>query len=95
MTDATDQHTDGNAIAGILQEIFVAEFTTLERTCQSCGDRNPAGAHRNYRGAGIVLRCPHCNDVALRLAVLPDQYVLELRGAWSRRIEMSGPAGSE
>ena len=56
MTDATDQHTDGNAIAGILQEIFVAEFTTLERTCQSCGDRNPAGAHRSYRGAGIVLR---------------------------------------
>ena len=88
MTVATEQHTDGNAIAGILQEIFVAEFTTLERTCQSCGDRNPAGAHRSYRGAGIVLRCPHCDDVALRLAVLPDQYVFELRGAWSRRIEI-------
>jgi hypothetical protein len=27
--EATEQHTDGNAIAGILQEIFVAEFTTL------------------------------------------------------------------
>jgi Family of unknown function (DUF6510) len=95
MTDATDQHTDGNAIAGILQGIFVAEFTTLERTCQSCGDRNPAGAHRSYRGAGIVLRCPRCNDVALRLAVLPDQCVFELRGAWSRRSEISGLGGSE
>jgi uncharacterized protein DUF6510 len=88
MIEATEQHTDGNAIAGILQEIFVAEFTTLERTCQSCGDRNPAGAHRSYRGAGIVLRCPHCGDIALRLAVLPDQYVFELRGAWSLRSEI-------
>ena len=85
--DAADLHTDGNAIAGVLQEIFVAEFTTLERTCQSCGDRNAAGAHRSYQGAGIVLRCPNCSDVALRLAVLPDEYVFELRGAWSRRIE--------
>jgi hypothetical protein len=84
---ATEHHTDGNAIAGLLQEVFVAEFTTLERTCQSCGDRNPAGAHRSYRGAGIVLRCPHCGDVALRLAVLPDRHVFELRGAWSRRTE--------
>jgi hypothetical protein len=86
--EAADLHTDGNAVAGQLQEIFVAEFTTLERTCQSCGDRNPAGAHRSYRGAGIVLRCPRCNDVALRLAVLRDQYVFELRGTWSRRSEI-------
>jgi Family of unknown function (DUF6510) len=86
--DDTEQHTDGNAIAGQLQEIFTAEFTTLERTCQSCGDRNPAGAHRSYRGAGVVLRCPHCGDIALRLATLPDRYVFELRGAWSRRIDV-------
>ena len=85
--DATDQHTDGNEIAGLLQEVFVAEFTTLERRCQSCGDCNPAGAHRSYRGAGIVLRCPHCGDVALRIAVLPDRHVFELRGAWSRRTD--------
>ena len=83
----TEQHTDGTAIAGQLQEIFLAEFTTLERTCQSCGDRNPAGAHRSYRGAGIVLRCPHCGDIALRLATLPDRYVFDLRGTWSRRID--------
>jgi hypothetical protein len=84
--DADELYTDGNAIAGLLQEIFVAEFTMLERTCQSCGDRNPAGAHRCYQGAGIVMRCPNCGDVALRLAALPDEHVFELRGAWSRRI---------
>jgi hypothetical protein len=85
--DPDDLHIDGNAIAGRLQEIFVAESTTLERTCQSCGDRNPVGAHRCYQGAGMVLRCPNCGDVALRLAALPDEYVFELRGAWSGRLE--------
>lgn len=85
--DATDMHTDGNAIAGLLSEVLVAEFTTMERTCQSCGDRNPAGAHRSYHGAGVVLRCPNCDDVALRIAELPDGLVFELRGAWSSRRE--------
>ena len=83
--DATDMHMDGNAIAGLLQQVFVAEFTTMERTCQSCGDSTPAGAHRSYHGAGIVLRCPNCGDVALRIAELPDRLVFELRGAWSVR----------
>jgi hypothetical protein len=81
--EAADMHTDGNEIAGLLQEVFVAEFTTMERTCQSCGDRNPAGAHRTFHGAGIVLRCPNCDDVALRIAEQPDRLVFELRGAWS------------
>jgi hypothetical protein len=83
--EAADMHTDGNEIAGLLQEVFVAEFTTMERTCQSCGDRSPAGAHRSYHGAGIVLRCPNCDDVALRITELPDRLVFELRGAWSSR----------
>jgi len=84
--EASDLHTDGNAIAGLLQQIFVAEFTTLERTCQSCGDTSPAGAHRSYHGAGVVLRCPRCSDIALRASALPDRTVFELRGAWSIRI---------
>jgi hypothetical protein len=84
--EPTDQHTDGNAIAGILQEIFVAEFTTIERICQSCGDRSAAGAHRSYLGAGVVLRCPHCGDIALRIASLADHAVFELRGTWTSRI---------
>jgi hypothetical protein len=81
--DASDMHTDGNEIAGLLQDVFVSEFTTMERTRQSCGDLNAVGAHRAYHGAGIVLRCPNCDDVALRVAELPDRLVFELRGAWS------------
>ena len=77
---------DGNAIAGLLGECFGAELTGEPRVCQSCGSVHPIGAHRLYRGAGLVLRCPTCGDLAARIAVLPDRYVLQLVGAW--RLEL-------
>jgi Family of unknown function (DUF6510) len=76
-------HTDGNAIAGLLQEVFVAEVTTAGRVCQSCGLDSQIGAHRLYRGAGLVLRCPGCGDLAAVVAVLPDRNVISLHGTWS------------
>jgi uncharacterized protein DUF6510 len=78
---------DGNGLAGLLVEVFGAEMTTIPRDCQSCGNRNPVGAHRAYVGAGTVLRCPVCGDVALRIATLPDRHVVEVRGAW--RLEVA------
>jgi hypothetical protein len=76
-------HTDGNSIAGLLQEVFVAEVTASRRVCQSCGQDHPIGAHRLYSGAGHVLRCPGCGDLAATIAVLPDRYVIGLQGTWS------------
>ena len=80
MTDTT--HLDGNAVAGLLQEILVAEPTAAERICQSCGSRHAAGAHRAYLAAGVVLRCPTCGDLAVRAATLPGRHVVEFRGTW-------------
>jgi hypothetical protein len=77
---------DGNAIAGLLSECLGAELTDTPRGCQSCGSVHPVGAHRLYRGAGFVLRCPTCGDVAARIAVLPDRYVLALVGSWRLEI---------
>jgi Family of unknown function (DUF6510) len=76
-------HTDGNGVAGLLQEVFLAEITTAQRVCQSCRTRSAAGAHLAYQGAGVVLRCPVCADVAATIAVLPQQRVIELRGVWA------------
>ena len=76
-------HTDGNAIAGLLEEIFVGDITAAPRTCQSCSARHPIGSHRLYTGAGFVLRCPACGDVAACIAVLPEGYVISLHGTWS------------
>jgi hypothetical protein len=58
---------DGNAIAGLLQEVFAVEMTTAIGTCGGCGTAGPVGAAHVYLGAGIVLRCPHCNNVLAKI----------------------------
>jgi uncharacterized C2H2 Zn-finger protein len=73
---------DGNAIAGLLHELFGAELTGMPRGCQSCRQVHPVGAHRLYRGAGLVLRCPACGDVALRVAKAGDRHIVHLHGTW-------------
>jgi hypothetical protein len=76
------QHIDGNGIAGLLSEIAGAEMTTVLRTCQSCGDRRMIGEHPAYRGAGLVLRCATCDDVAVVVGVHEQQLVVEWRGTY-------------
>jgi hypothetical protein len=80
---------DGNAIAGQLHEAFAMEMTTVPRRCQSCGRISVVGAHRAYRGAGMVLRCPVCADVALRLVALPDRTIVKLAGTWTLELPRS------
>jgi Family of unknown function (DUF6510) len=80
------QCLDGNALAGLLAELLGVEITSAPRGCQSCGAVRPIGAHRLYRGAGLVLRCPVCGDVAARVATLPDRHILQLAGAWRLEI---------
>jgi hypothetical protein len=71
---------DGNAVAGLLQEVFAVEMTTAVGTCASCGTAGPVGAAHVYRGAGIVLRCPHCGN-ALAKSVKNDSRIwIDLTG---------------
>ena len=77
---------DGNALGGLLQELFGADMTNAPHRCQSCDRQNPVAAHRVYFGAGTVLRCPVCDHIALVAAALPDRHVVHLTGAW--RLEM-------
>jgi Family of unknown function (DUF6510) len=58
---------DGNAVAGLLQEVFAVEMTTAIGTCNGCGTAEPVGALRVFRGAGIVMRCPHCDNVLVTI----------------------------
>ena len=54
---------DGNAVAGLLQEVFAIEATTAMETCGACGTTEAIGALHVFRGAGVVLRCPRCGEV--------------------------------
>jgi len=58
---------DGNAIAGLLQEVFAVEMTTASGTCGTCGATEAVGAIHVFRGAGIVMRCPHCDNPLVKI----------------------------
>ena len=58
---------DGNAIAGMLTEVFAHEMTTAVVTCGNCGAAMAVGATHVFRGAGIVLRCPHCDNALVKI----------------------------
>ena len=79
----TEVHTDGNGVAGLLSEVLAVEVTAMRRRCQSCGAENALGAHRAYQGAGVVVRCPACADVAVRIGVREDALVFEWRGTYT------------
>ena len=72
---------DGNAIAGLLMEVFGAEMTTAEGTCLHCGARAPVGELAVYlRAPGTVVRCPQCDSVLMVLVQLHGVTCVDLRG---------------
>ena len=80
--DTSELHTDGNAMGGLLQQIFVSEVTAARRVCDGCGNEYAIGEHHAYTGAGAVLRCPGCDAVAAAVSVLPGEYVIAINGTW-------------
>lgn len=58
---------DGNAVAGLLQEVFAVEMTTAIVTCDDCGATEPVGAVHVFRSAGVVMCCPHCDNVLVTI----------------------------
>jgi hypothetical protein len=80
MEDA-DLRVDGNAVAGLLSEIFVYEMTAARGTCASCGAVAPVGAVLAYvEGPGTVLRCPACGAVLMRVVRHGERYWLDPSG---------------
>ena len=76
------QRLDGNAAAGILSEIFVPDLTTARTTCANCDDTRAMGALLVYaHGMGMVMRCPNCDAVVLRIARTPMRLWLDATGA--------------
>jgi Zn finger protein HypA/HybF involved in hydrogenase expression len=81
----TDQHIDGNGAAGLLEELLATDVTSALRSCGSCGQESPLGEHLAYRGAGLVLRCPTCEDVAIRVIAGEREAVVEVLGRFRIR----------
>ena len=71
---------DGNAVAGLLHEVFGTEMTTATGTCGNCGASAAVGAVHVFRSAGVVLRCPHCGNVLVKIVERQTQICVDLRG---------------
>jgi hypothetical protein len=79
---------DGNAIAGLLTEVFAVEMTTARGTCAHCGAVDAVGAVRVYKAAGFVLRCPSCEGVLAKLVTDGSRTWIDFRGL--RTVELPG-----
>ena len=76
-----DLKLDGNAIAGLLREIFTMEMTNAISTCAGCGKVHPVGRVDVYLNApGAVVRCPACEQVLMRIDHNRGRYWIDLRG---------------
>jgi ribosomal protein S27E len=72
-----DMRVDGNALAGVLREVFVHEMTSARVKCEGCGEVEPMGAEHVYMQApGAVVRCCHCEDVLLVITQRDGGYLL-------------------
>ena len=86
-----DAHVDGNALAGPLAEVFVADMTMARFRCAGCGQvwavaETMAWTH----GPGLVARCAGCEAVLLRMVRTPTTWRVDLSGC----VEVRLPAGS-
>jgi hypothetical protein len=81
---------DGNAVAGMLSELFAFDMTTAILSCDGCGSTAELAEIHVYGGAmGSIFRCIHCDTAVLRIARTPHGFAIDMRG--SRRFEARVP----
>ena len=83
-----ERKLDGNAIGGLLREVFALEMTAARGTCAGCGAVNEVGRVDVYVHApGTVVRCPDCEQVLMRIVRGGGRYWVDLSGL--RVLELS------
>jgi hypothetical protein len=81
-----DTHLDGNAIGGMLLEVFGREMTDAHGCCAFCGSVHAIGAMLVYRGPGDVMRCPTCENVVVVATTIREQTRVHFAGVrWLER----------
>jgi hypothetical protein len=75
---------DGNAVGGLLFDVFCAEMTNATGTCANCGAYGPMAETVVFlRGPGVVIRCRTCDAVLV--------VIVEKRGV--RCVDLQGLSG--
>jgi Zn finger protein HypA/HybF involved in hydrogenase expression len=72
---------DGNAIGGLLQDVFGADMTRATGTCRSCATASLVAEFAVYRRApGVVVRCPACGSVSMVMVRTRGMICTDLTG---------------
>ena len=81
MRPLEDNVLDGNAIGGLLIEVFGTEMTTAVGTCGSCGTSGQVAELAVYRpDLGTVVRCRACDNVLMVFVQVRGVTCVDLRG---------------
>ena len=79
---------DGNAIGGLLRDVFGAEMTNATCTCAHCGAVGPMAETVVFlRGPGVVARCRACYAVLLVIVERQGLRCVDLQGLSALRME--------
>jgi hypothetical protein len=79
--ESRDRRLDGNAIGGLLLELYGVEMTDATGVCGSCGAQEQVARLHVYLDApGVVARCCHCEAVMLRIVRAPGRTWIDLSG---------------
>jgi hypothetical protein len=81
---------DGNAIAGLLQEVFGAEMTSALATCGTCGTAAAIGEGVVYLHMGTILRCRSCGGLLMVITQVHGVSCVDLMGIAA--LDLSGRA---
>jgi hypothetical protein len=72
---------DGNAIGGLLYDVFGKEMTSATARCAACGASGPVAGFVVYlRAPGTVARCRNCASVLLVIVPGKTMNCVDLRG---------------
>jgi hypothetical protein len=72
---------DGNAIAGLLVDVFGVEMTTATGVCSACGAQGHVAEFEVYlRAPGTVVRCRSCSNVLIVIVHTHGFACVDLRG---------------
>jgi len=81
MAALEDGVVDGNAIGGLLLEVFRTEMTTAVGTCAQCGASGQVAELAVYRpGLGTVVRCRSCDNVLMVFVEVRGVTCVDLQG---------------
>jgi len=78
---------DGNAAAGVLQQVFAFDVTSADVVCAACANACCVGELKLYGlPMGNILRCPRCAGTLIRIMALEHEIWLDMPQVRSLRI---------